>query len=73
MQVSRGEIEDENTPLIEGNHFWASLGSASHADPTDELSAAGLALQSLAKRLGMNPKPGGKISTRIDFGKLLLD
>ncbi len=60
MQVSRGEIEDENTPLIEGNHFWASLGSASHADPTDELSAAGLALQSLAKRLGMNPKPGGE-------------
>jgi integrase len=60
MQAFQGRIEDGDTLLIEGDHFWASLGSAAQADPTDELSAVGLALRMLAQRLGMDPKPGGK-------------
>lgn len=60
MPLFQRNIEDGDVLQIEGGHFWASLGSASQADPTEELSGAGLALRTLAKRLGMDPKPGGK-------------
>jgi len=60
MPALQGEFEDDETLQIKGDHFWASLGSASQADPTDELRSEGLALRMLAQRLGMDPKPGGK-------------
>lgn len=43
-----------------GNHLWASLGTSGTADATAKLSVYGLGLQTLAKRVGLNHKPGGK-------------
>lgn len=56
----REKFEDSETLQTEGGHFWASLGSASMADPTNELSDVRQALMRLAKQLGMDPRPGGK-------------
>jgi integrase len=52
--------EDSETLPTEGGHFWASLGSASHANPSDELRDERQALMRLAEHLGMDPRPGGK-------------
>ncbi|WP_434782779.1 MAG: site-specific integrase [Ferrovum myxofaciens] len=60
MLTEQGKIEGSKTPQTEGGHFWASLGSASSADSTYELSNERQALMRLAQRLGMDPRPGGK-------------
>lgn len=60
MQALQKGSDDRETMQTEGGHLWASLGSASHANPTDELSDERLALLRLAKHLGMDPRPGGK-------------
>lgn len=52
--------EDGASLPTEGGHFWASLGSAPNANPSDELSDERQALMRLAEHLGMDPKPGGK-------------
>lgn len=44
----------------ETTHLWASLGASGSADATDKLSIYGQSLQTLAKRIGLNHKPGGK-------------
>jgi len=41
-------------------HLWASLGSSGSADATEKLAIYGQSLQTLAKRIGLTPKPGGK-------------
>jgi integrase len=56
----REKFADRETLQTESSHFWASLGSASQADPTKELSNERQALMRLAKQLGMDPRPGGK-------------
>lgn len=44
----------------DGVHLWASLGTSSSADATEKLLTYGSNLQSLARRVGLTPKPGGK-------------
>ena len=52
--------EDGEVSVAGGDHLWASLGSGGGCDPEVELYAFDEALQSLAKRIGLTPKPGGK-------------
>lgn len=42
------------------SHLWASLGTSSSADAEKKLLTFGTNLQSLAMRIGLTPKPGGK-------------
>lgn len=41
------------------NALWLSLGAACTAKPAEPLASHGSALQALAVRIGMDPKPGG--------------
>lgn len=41
------------------NALWLSLGSGGNASATEPLSSSAHALQMLAQRVGMDPKPGG--------------
>jgi len=44
----------------DSTHMWASLGSSTNSDATNKLKGYGSCLQTLARRIGMTPKPGGK-------------
>lgn len=46
--------------LGQPKHLWASLGTSSTADATQKLEIYGGNLQTLATRIGLTPKPGGK-------------
>ena len=46
--------------LGDSTHLWASLGAAGTADATKKLGVFGENLQTLAVRIGLTPKPGGK-------------
>lgn len=53
----RGEMDD----LVgDSTHLWASLGSGPNTDATEKLGRFGENLQTLARRIGLTPKPGGK-------------
>ena len=52
-----GEIGDL---LGDSSHLWASLGPAGSADATEKLGSYSRCLETLARRIGMTPKPGGK-------------
>jgi integrase len=55
--MDRGEMDD----LIgDSTHLWASLGSSSLADATEKLKIYGENLETLARRIGLTHKPGGK-------------
>lgn len=46
--------------LGDGKHLWASLGTSGSADATEKLASYDRGLRTLAVRIGMSPKPGGK-------------
>lgn len=46
--------------LGDSTHLWASLGASGSADATQKLGVFGESLQTLAVRIGLTPKPGGK-------------
>lgn len=50
---------DADFLMVDRRHLWASLGTASRADPARRLSGINLALQKLAKRIGLSDRPGG--------------
>jgi hypothetical protein len=54
----RGEVGE--TLMDDADHLWASLGTARTANPEAELASPGKALEVLALRLGLTPRPGGK-------------
>lgn len=57
MSEDVGEMVD----LIgESTHLWASLGTNGSADATKKLMVYGESLQTLAQRIGLTSKPGGK-------------
>jgi hypothetical protein len=47
-------------PPLDSTHLWASLGTSSSADAEKKLLTFGTNLQTLAQRMGLTPKPGGK-------------
>jgi len=46
--------------LGDSTHLWASLGTGGNADATQELVMYGVTLETLAQRIGLTPRPGGK-------------
>lgn len=46
--------------LADSTHLWASLGASGSADATKKLGHFGENLQTLALRIGLTDKPGGK-------------
>lgn len=58
-RITKGE-SDEDILTAEGDHLWASMGLAGSTDPEVALNTFGSALQMLAMRIGLSPKPGGK-------------
>jgi integrase len=52
--------EDMESILGDSTHLWASLGASGSADATQKLAAYGENLQTLALRIGLTNKPGGK-------------
>lgn len=53
--------QGEMSELIgDSTHLWASLGTSSRAEATEKLAHFGDSLQSLASRMCLTPKPGGK-------------
>ena len=46
--------------LGDSTHLWASLGMSGSADATEKLGEYGECLQTLARRIGLTSKPGGK-------------
>lgn len=44
----------------DGTHLWASLGTSGSADATQKLQMYGSTLETLAQRIGLTHKPGGK-------------
>lgn len=46
--------------LGDSTHLWASLGTSGSADATKKLGVYGESLQTLAVRMGLTDKPGGK-------------
>ena len=59
-QKRGGGAEDGEQRYKKNDHLWASLGSSNFNDPEKDLKAANNALQMLAKRFGLTPKPGGR-------------
>lgn len=57
MIQGTAEIVDH---LGSSTHLWASLGRSGSADATEKLASFGKSLESLARRMGMTAKPGGK-------------
>jgi integrase len=58
-----GEMEEmgEMGDLLgDSTHLWASLGASGSADATKKLAVFGENLQTLALRIGLTHKPGGK-------------
>lgn len=52
--------EEIKSILGDGTHLWSSLGASGTADATQKLKSYGENLQTLALRLGLTAKPGGK-------------
>ena len=46
--------------LGDSTHLWASLGARGRTNATKKLMTYGTSLQTLARRIGLTPKPGGK-------------
>lgn len=71
QQVNLVEVCERLARMIEGStemadllgdstHLWASLGTSGSADAKEKLVTYGECLQTLARRIGLTPKPGGK-------------
>lgn len=60
IRLPPGSI-DKGLPTLLPVHaaLWLSLGTSGFANPAKQLADIGFALRSLAKRIGMDPKPGG--------------
>ncbi len=58
--IKPGEIEELGHLLSESTHLWASLGASGSADATKKLAQFGENLQTLALRVGLTDRPGGK-------------
>ncbi|ADL56753.1 site-specific integrase [Gallionella capsiferriformans] len=59
-RLVKGLSQEDNEMLVfDGEHLWASLGAGQN-DPESQLMSFGQALQKLAERTGLTPKPGGK-------------
>jgi integrase len=54
------DTQDMAEVLGDGTHLWASLGVSRATDATKKIGIHGFNLQSLASRIGLTHKPGGK-------------
>lgn len=55
-----GIDEDSEIVQAESEHLWASLGTGANARADEQLKDVNHALNKLAKRLGMEPRPSGR-------------
>lgn len=55
--------------VVAPDHLWASLGTSASADPEKRLSDMNLALQKLAKRVGLSDRPDGMLLHAHRFRK----
>lgn len=61
IEWMRDGIDEESEMLqAEGVHLWASLGTGANARADEQLKDVNHALNKLAKRLGMEPRPNGR-------------
>lgn len=65
------DIEEMPGVLVDNTHLWASLGASGSADATQKLAIYGPNLQTLAMRIGLSRKPGGKNLHPARFRKTL--
>lgn len=56
--VWSSKSKERDTPVIESDHLWASLGRTGNG-VADRLAVSSFALMQLARRIGLPDKPGG--------------
>lgn len=69
-QIRKGSVDEK---FLDGDreHLWASLGTSTRSDPEAKLGTVNTALKSLATRIGITSKPGGKNIHAHRFRKTL--